>query len=125
MANLLPQTRVLPVTDDDWEEVEHKSDEEENDVMAAVAAMTQRDAQIQSQLPKAAGQQAGQAVDAAAAEEALGPSWSDLEACHATFLFCIFSFSILSSSSVRRKSEAPSLRGSIFACLTPTPLLSC
>ena len=95
MANLLPQTRVLPVTDDDWEEVEHKSDEEENDVMAAVAAMTQRDAHIQSQLPKAAGQQAGQAVDAAAAEEALGPSWSDLEACHAAFVFSSVSFLFL------------------------------
>jgi hypothetical protein len=62
-------------TDDDWEEVEHKSDEEEDDVMAAVAAMTKRDAQLQEQLPKAA----FHAADPAAAEEALGPSWSDLE----------------------------------------------
>ncbi len=62
-------------TDDDWEEVEHKSDEEEDDVMAAVAAMTKRNAQLQEQLPKAA----ANAADPAAAEEALGPSWSDLE----------------------------------------------
>lgn len=62
-------------TDDDWEEVEHKSDEEEDDVMAAVAAMTKRDAQLQEQFPKAA----SHAADPAAAEEALGPSWSDLE----------------------------------------------
>ncbi|KAL0041444.1 hypothetical protein WJX79_003656 [Trebouxia sp. C0005] len=62
--------------DDDWEEVEHKSDEEEDDVMAAVAAMTKRDAQLQEQFPKAA----SHAADPAAAEEALGPSWSDLEA---------------------------------------------
>ncbi|KAA6429418.1 MAG: DEAD-box ATP-dependent RNA helicase 17-like [Trebouxia sp. A1-2] len=59
--------------DDDWEEVEHKSDEEEDDVMAAVAAMTKRDAQLQEQFPKAA----SHAADPAAAEEALGPSWSD------------------------------------------------
>jgi hypothetical protein len=62
-------------TDDDWEEVEHKSDEEEDDVMAAVAAMTKRDAQLQEQLPRAA----FNAADPTAAEEALGPSWSDLE----------------------------------------------
>ena len=43
--------------------------------MAAVAAMTKRDAQLQEQLPKAA----SDAADPAAAEEALGPSWSDLE----------------------------------------------
>ena len=62
-------------TDDDWEEVEHKSDEEEDDVMAAVAAITKRDAQLQEQLPKAA----SNAAHPAAPEEALGPSWSDLE----------------------------------------------
>lgn len=50
----------------------HKSDEEDEDIMTAVAAMKQREADLQPQLPKAAASEA--------AEEAVGPSWSDLEA---------------------------------------------
>ncbi len=50
--------------------------------MAAVAAMTKRDAQVQSQLPKTAAPEAGPA----AVEEATGPSWSDLEASFALSL---------------------------------------
>ena len=60
--------------DDEFEDVVHKSDEEEDDILSAVAAMTQRDADLQSQFPKAA--------KAEAEEEAVGPSWSDLEAIH-------------------------------------------
>lgn len=82
-------------TDDDWEEVEHKSDEEEDDVMAAVAAMTKRDAQLQEQLPKAA----CHAADPAAAEEALGPSWSDLEVL---LLFITFTVSNTSQQAARQ-----------------------
>lgn len=59
--------------DDDFEEVVHKSDEEEDDILSAVAAMKQRDAELQPQLPK-------EATAVGVAEEAVGPSWSDLEA---------------------------------------------
>lgn len=50
----------------------HKSDEEEDDILSAVAAMTQRDAVVQSQLPEP--------VRAEPERAAEGPSWSDLEA---------------------------------------------
>lgn len=50
----------------------HKSDEEEDDILSAVAAMKQRDAVVQSQLPAAVGSEPQ--------EEAGGPSWSELEA---------------------------------------------
>ena len=65
--------------DDEFDGVAHKSDEEEDDVLSAVAAMKQRDADVQSQLPQAAG--------AEPEEEAVGPSWSDLEASAAHLLF--------------------------------------
>ncbi|KAL3160790.1 hypothetical protein ABBQ38_009201 [Trebouxia sp. C0009 RCD-2024] len=59
--------------DDEFQDVVHKSDEKEEDILSAVAAMKQRDADLQPQL-----QQAATAVGVA--EEAVGPSWSDLEA---------------------------------------------
>lgn len=68
--------------DDEFDDVVHKSDEEEDDILSAVAAMKQRDADVQSQLP--------QAARAEPEEEAVGPNWSDLEASssHLTFLSC-------------------------------------
>ena len=62
-------------SEDEFDEVVHKSDEEEDDIMSAVAAMKKRDAQLQLQLPTAA----VAVADPAAAEESVGPSWSDLE----------------------------------------------
>lgn len=59
----------------------HKSDEKEEDILSAVAAMKQRDADLQPQL-----QQAATAVGVA--EEAVGPSWSDLEASYTSSAPC-------------------------------------
>ena len=39
--------------EDDFDDVAHKSDDEEGDVMSTVAAIAERDAQLQSQLPEA------------------------------------------------------------------------
>lgn len=62
----------------------HKSDEEDDDILSAVAAMKQRDADVQSQLPKAA--------KAKLEEEAVGPSWSDLEVMTHLSLLCCSSY---------------------------------
>ena len=66
-------TSTICYSDDEFEEVVYKSDEEDQDILSMVAAMKQRDAEMQSHLkaPEAAEEPA---------EEAAGPSWSDLEA---------------------------------------------
>ena len=38
--------------EDDFDDVAYKSDDEEGDVMSIVAAISKRDAQLQSQLPQ-------------------------------------------------------------------------
>ena len=68
------------LTDDEFEEVVYKSDEEEEDIMTAVAALKQRDVDLQPQLPKAAASEA--------AEKAVGPSWSDPQAGSTEHLTC-------------------------------------
>ena len=69
----------------------HKSDEEEDDILSAVAAMKRRDADVQSQLP--------QAASAEPEEEAVGPSWSDLEASTSrlSFLSCSLHLGVVKS----------------------------
>lgn len=64
--------------DDEFDEVAHKSDEEEDDILSAVAAMKQRDADVQLQLPPAARTEPE--------EEAVRPSYSGLEASNSISL---------------------------------------
>lgn len=77
--------------DDEFDDVVHKSDEEEDDILSAVAAMKQRDADVQSRLPEAS--------RAEPEEEAVGPSWSDLEASssHLSFLSCSLPLEVVKS----------------------------